>query len=270
MNSPQEEFRPLRPGSLRDLGIRNADIEAIILKFLLNSGPHIGLEIAKHIRLPLTLISGLLRQLKEEKLLVYKTAAAAGDFLYELSEVGIERARRYWEHCTYFGSVPVSLKDYIASVHAQSVRKQNPKIREIQKALDGLSVPPGNDPATCPSSELRLGVVPVRSARQREDSHRLSADPCLWRSDLDSESTQRRWVHHATVRSQQPRSSAVGPGEVELLEQHRRTLDTDSPPHARCGRRTDARQLSRCVTDRNDRCQRGSHTNEEQLRHAGD
>ena len=45
-----------------------------------------------------------------------KQAAAAGDFLYELTELGFERARRCWEHCTYFGSVPVSLKDYVASV----------------------------------------------------------------------------------------------------------------------------------------------------------
>jgi hypothetical protein len=139
---PPDEFQPVVPGSLRELGVRHSDIEAIILRFLLNSGPHIGFEIAKQIRLPLTLISPLLGQLKEEKLLVYKAAAAAGDFLYELSEVGAERARRYWEHCTYFGSVPVALKDYVASVHAQSVRKQNPKVREIQMAVDGLSVSP--------------------------------------------------------------------------------------------------------------------------------
>ncbi len=142
MDKSPDGFRPVVPGSLRELGIRNADIETIILKFLLNSGSHTGFEIAKHIRLPLTLIDGLLRQLKEEKLLFYKAGAGAGDFLYELSEAGTARARRYWEHCTYFGSVPVSLTDYIASVHAQSVRKQNPKIRELQRALDGLSVPP--------------------------------------------------------------------------------------------------------------------------------
>jgi DNA-binding PadR family transcriptional regulator len=141
-NTSPDEFRPSVPGSLRELGVRSTDIETIILKFLLNNGPHTGFEIAKHIRLPLTLIDGLLRQLKEEKLLFYKAGAGAGDFMYELSEAGTARARRYWEHCTYFGSAPVSLTDYIASVHAQSVRKQNPRIRELQKALDGLSVPP--------------------------------------------------------------------------------------------------------------------------------
>ncbi len=136
------DFLPLVPASLAKLGVRDTDVESIILKFLLNSGPHIGFEIAKHIRVPLSLISGVLRHLKDEKLVGLKQAAAAGDFLYELTESGIERVRRYWEHCTYFGSIPVSLKDYVASVHAQSVRKQNPKVREIQQALSDLSVPP--------------------------------------------------------------------------------------------------------------------------------
>jgi len=140
--SSNGEFLPLAPASMSELGVRDTDVESIILKFLLNSGPHIGFEIAKHIRVPLSLISGLLRRLKEEKLAAFKQATATGDFLYELTELGIERARRYWEHCTYFGSIPVSLKDYVASVHGQSVRKQNPKLREIQQVLGDLSVPP--------------------------------------------------------------------------------------------------------------------------------
>ena len=71
--------------------MRSADIEAIVLKFLLNSGPYTGFEIAKHIGLPLTLIVGLLHRLKEERLLGYKLGAAAGDFLYELTELGSAR-----------------------------------------------------------------------------------------------------------------------------------------------------------------------------------
>ena len=74
--------------------------------------------------------------------MVYKKTGSAGDYLYELTELGIERARRYWDHCTYFGSVPVSLKDYVASIEAQSVRKQNPKSRDIQQVFSDLSVQP--------------------------------------------------------------------------------------------------------------------------------
>jgi hypothetical protein len=31
------------------------------------------------------------------------------DFQYQLTDLGRERARRYSEHCTYFGSAPVTL-----------------------------------------------------------------------------------------------------------------------------------------------------------------
>lgn len=140
-SSRQDEFIPQTPVSFEQMGIRKADVETIILKLLLNSGSHTGYEIAKHIRLPLSLIKDLLRALKEEQLLFFKSSGAAGDFVYELTEVGVERAQRYWEHCTYCGAVPVSIRDYIASVKAQSVRKQCPKIRELQAALDGLCVP---------------------------------------------------------------------------------------------------------------------------------
>lgn len=137
----QDTFLPLVPESLPKLGVRDSDVEAIILKFLLNCGPHLGREIARQIRIPLSLIAGLFRRLKEENLLNLKQTAVAGDFLYELTDLGTQRARRYWDQCTYFGSIPVSMSDYLAGVRAQSVRKQNPKVRDIRRALDELSVP---------------------------------------------------------------------------------------------------------------------------------
>ena len=70
---PRDEFVPMLPDSLRELGIRSADIEAIVLKFLLNSGPHIGFEIAKHIRVPLSLITGFSGNSRTRSWWVYKT-----------------------------------------------------------------------------------------------------------------------------------------------------------------------------------------------------
>ena len=134
-------FLPLVPDALPKLGVRETDIESVILKLLLNSGSHHGSEIAKHIRVPLSLISGLLRRLKEERLLGLKQAAIAGDYVYELTDLGTERARRYWEHCTYYGAIPVSLKDYVASIHAQSVRKRDIKVDNLREVMSDLSVP---------------------------------------------------------------------------------------------------------------------------------
>jgi hypothetical protein len=142
LGGTQDDFLPLAAGSLKDLvGIRSVDIEAIILKFLMTSGHHSGFEIAQHIRLPLAVIRNVLQQLKEQLLLCYKSSAAAGDFVHDLTEQGLQQARRHWEHSRYCDSVPVDMKDYVASVHAQSVRRRHPKVLELQSALHGLSLP---------------------------------------------------------------------------------------------------------------------------------
>ena len=60
------------------------------------------------------------------------------DFQYQLSELGRERARRYAQHCSYFGSAPVALKDYIASVNAQSLTKQHPTAESLHLAFADL------------------------------------------------------------------------------------------------------------------------------------
>jgi predicted ATPase with chaperone activity len=54
--------------------------------------------------------------------------------------LGTERAHRFARLCTYYGTAPVSLEDYIASVHAQSIRKQRPLLEEVRRALADLVV----------------------------------------------------------------------------------------------------------------------------------
>ena len=68
----------------------------------------------------------LLRQLKYDQLLVYRGAAPMNDYVYQLTDLGRERARRFMDHCTYFGAAPVALTDYIVSVKRQSLEKQHP------------------------------------------------------------------------------------------------------------------------------------------------
>jgi predicted ATPase with chaperone activity len=71
---------------------------------------------------------------------VYKTSIDPGDFLCELTTAGTEHARRAVENCTYCGSVPVPLADYIAGVEAQSICLQRPELADVQRALGDLSV----------------------------------------------------------------------------------------------------------------------------------
>ncbi|MCD4726552.1 MAG: AAA family ATPase [Pirellulales bacterium] len=108
------------------------------MKFLLARGDATGRELADQIKLPFVLINELLRELKDNQLVVHRGSAPMNDFQYQLSDLGRERGRRYSQHCTYFGSAPVSLKDYIASVKAQSLAGQHPTADDLQRAFEGL------------------------------------------------------------------------------------------------------------------------------------
>jgi DNA-binding PadR family transcriptional regulator len=135
-------FIPLEPQSLSEVGLSESEVEALILKLLLSRGDLVGRDIADHIRLPFALVDGLLRQLKQDQLVVYRGSAAMNDYLYQLTDLGRERARRYTEHCSYFGAAPVTLAAYVDSVRAQSLEKQHPTAEDLRRAFDDLLINP--------------------------------------------------------------------------------------------------------------------------------
>jgi predicted ATPase with chaperone activity len=134
------EFLPRAPTTIEETGLSHSEMEALLLKLLLNCGALPGRDIAQHINLPFGLVEGLLRQLKENLLVVYKGFRSVTDYMYELTETGSERARRFAQRCTYFGTAPVSLHDYIQSIIAQSVTKQHPRLRDLRKAFGDLVI----------------------------------------------------------------------------------------------------------------------------------
>jgi predicted ATPase with chaperone activity len=133
-----EEFIPRAPKSLSQIGITEAQIEALILKFLLNRGTASGREIKDQIKLPLPLFENVLREMKGNRLVEYKSTLPAADYLYRITDDGMERARRYSKQSTYCGAAPVSLPEYVESVKAQSVRRQSPGQAEFRRAFHDL------------------------------------------------------------------------------------------------------------------------------------
>ena len=136
----EEGFLPTEPTSFQQAQLTDSEVEALVLKLLLNRGDCVGRDIAEHIKLPFMLIDELLRQLKLEQLVVYRGAAAMNDYCYQLTDLGRERARRYTEHCTYFGAAPVSLSDYIDSVASQSLQDQHPTEEDLKNAFEDLLI----------------------------------------------------------------------------------------------------------------------------------
>ncbi len=136
-------FTPIEPEALRDAQLTEGLVEQLSLKYLLSCGNATGREVADQLKLAFKIAEEVLRQLKTDQLVIYRGTAPMNDYQYQLTDMGRERARRHSEHCSYFGAAPVSLKDYVACVAAQSLTKQHPTTAELERAFADLLLSPG-------------------------------------------------------------------------------------------------------------------------------
>ncbi|MFG0334721.1 MAG: AAA family ATPase [Maioricimonas sp. JB049] len=136
-----EPFWPRAPKTLAEAGLRENEVDDLILKFLFSTIAERGYRIAEQVGLRFPLVEELLRKLKADRLVYYKTSLAGGDYVYELTENGRERAFRLNQQSTYFGTAPVPLDQYIASVRAQSISHRKPPLADIRRAFQDLSLP---------------------------------------------------------------------------------------------------------------------------------
>jgi len=133
-------FCPLQPRTLAEAGLKDRDVESLIVLYLLGTRTATGLQIADHVKLPFSLVDERLRSLKSERVVVHKQGVSLGDYVYELTDIGTERAATYSQKSTYCGCAPVPFADYIASVEAQSVTNRRPTIADVQAAFADLVV----------------------------------------------------------------------------------------------------------------------------------
>jgi predicted ATPase with chaperone activity len=135
-----EAFFPAAPRSLADTRVAETEIADIILRLLCTAGALAGVEISEHVGLPFPATEKLLRAMKMERLLVFKSAATLSDYVYEITEGGLQRARQSAARCSYCGVVPVSLDDYVAGVAAQSLTRVKPRIESLRRAFANLTI----------------------------------------------------------------------------------------------------------------------------------
>ena len=134
------EFWPTEPRTFEEASLTASEVEELILKYLLARGDVTGRDITDQVNLPFLLIEGLLATMKRDRLIVHRGSAPMNDYVFQLSDVGRERARRHVEHCTYFGTAPVVLEDYIESVKAQSLADQHPTTEDLRRAFADLLI----------------------------------------------------------------------------------------------------------------------------------
>jgi hypothetical protein len=135
-----ETFRPTEPHSIEETGLSATLIEDLMCKFILAVGSASGREIATRICLPFVILEDTLRSLRSRQLLVHVGSAQLGDCVYALTEQGRARAQAASQACAYVGSAPVTLAEYVLSVEAQTVRAENPKRDQLERAFADISV----------------------------------------------------------------------------------------------------------------------------------
>jgi hypothetical protein len=136
----EETFQPLPPPSLVDAGLDELLVDALIAKILLAKGRATGRSLADHLCLPFGLIEPRLQALRSRTFLGHASATAIGDYVYVLSDKGMQYAQSCADCCAYIGPAPVPLAEYLTSVEAQSVRAESPQREQLERSLAGLSV----------------------------------------------------------------------------------------------------------------------------------
>ncbi|HEY4231983.1 MAG TPA: AAA family ATPase, partial [Lacipirellulaceae bacterium] len=135
-----EGWVPTEPETLLAAGVNEGEVEALILKTLNGRSEATGRHMTEHLKLPFRLIDPLLHSMKHDRLVAHKAAAMANDYVYQLTELGRERAKKFTEHCTYFGSAPVPLASYIESVKKQTLADQHPTEDDLHRAFEDLLI----------------------------------------------------------------------------------------------------------------------------------
>ncbi len=135
-----EEFCPACPSSLEEAQLTSEEVERLALKYLLQRGSASGREICRQVKLSFAIIDPLLKQWKKEQLVAFKGSAEAGDYVFTITDSGRDRAKRYQEECSYFGSAPVCLEDYLRAMAAQSIANQEATEEDLERAFSDLLI----------------------------------------------------------------------------------------------------------------------------------
>jgi hypothetical protein len=135
-----DTFRPAEPRHLDETGLSHTVVEDLICKYLLAVGSASGRDIAGQLCFPFVILEDLFRSLRTRQVLVHVGSAQIGDYVYTLTEQGRTRAQSAMAACAYVGAAPVTLAEYVLSVEAQTVRAENPRRAQLEKAFSDICV----------------------------------------------------------------------------------------------------------------------------------
>jgi len=142
LDEQQPDF-PRAPRSVEDTGLPLLFLVELAAKLLFLRGQMRLTEISQHLRLPATVLEGLLAFMRGERLCeVIRRGETDGDVHFELTEAGRARAAEFLSRCKYAGPAPVSLAAYVNQVERQTVTKMRVTREAVEQAFAGLVIKP--------------------------------------------------------------------------------------------------------------------------------
>jgi hypothetical protein len=114
---------PPAPVTLRQTGLSLGTITDLILKQLYLQGNLLGIQFARQMRLPFTVVEEGLKFLKDDKCIEVASGDLVGpvSYRFNLTDLGRKRAREAFEQCRYVGPAPVPLEAYVPQCRRQTV-----------------------------------------------------------------------------------------------------------------------------------------------------
>ena len=137
-----ETEAPLSPHTLARSGLTLMQVGDLVMKQLHLHGQLLGVDVARHIRLPFQVVDEALRFLKDHKIIEVSSGDVIGtaSYRFSLTELGRRRSREALEHCGYVGPAPVSLEQYVDQCRRQTVSTIDCDPVRLQEAFSQLVI----------------------------------------------------------------------------------------------------------------------------------
>ena len=203
------EWMPIEPDTLAAGGLTDGEVEALVLKTLNGRAEATGRNLSDHLKLAFRIIDPLMHSMKQDRLVAHKGSAPMNDYVYQLTELGRERAKKFAEHCTYFGSAPVPLAAYIESVRCQTLTDQHPTEEDLHRAFEDLLIDKKMLLRLGPAINSGRGMFLFGAPGNGKTSIAERITKAFGADDLDSAGDRHRRRNHAAVRSRHARGNAV-------------------------------------------------------------
>lgn len=140
---PRPKFTPRKVSSVEDMGLSGGLLHELVLKALYVRGQATPAELLDWLKMPYYGVTELiLRDLSGQELCYISTGTGMNPmtYVYTITSQGQARAQEVAARNAYVGPAPVSLEDYWASVHAQSLDGVVIHEADLRRAFAGLIV----------------------------------------------------------------------------------------------------------------------------------